>query len=498
MHSRKHLPLPLMRLALSAATLLGTAVAPILNGLTPAAHAQAVSAKSADAFVDLIGVNTHLQYTDTPYYSKYNTVKQKLVDLGIHHIRDGSSNDDMIAKMQDLANVGIKTNYIESPVSGVRPNSSYWVNPPASNNPGYNVVDFVKLVGTNVIDSVEILNEIDINYNNYYWHPDDTAPVSNDPNSPLYWVNYADSVTQDTWSALKNDPATANVNVIGPSLGLTYDYGNKSPLGDLQNFVDQGNFHPYPSGGNPFSYPFNYDTISKYYWYGDFPAVNIDEYRYAFDVYAPPFGSKPMVATETGYNTALMSRTAISERIQGKYMPRIFLEYFRLNIARTFSYEFVDEYNDKGNPEANYGLLHNDLTPKPAYNALKNLIRLLKDPGSSFTLGSLDYTLTVTPPPGYNLTQYVHNLLLQKRDGTFYLVLWHEISDADISSTPTREIKPPAMPTTVTLNTPISSARVYSLNDSGSMSSTAATINNNTISLNVTDKAMVVRLIPSK
>jgi hypothetical protein len=497
MHLRKQLPRGLIGLALPTATFVSTAVALAIQGLTSAANAAQVLAKSADAFVDSIGVNTHLGYTDTQYYSNYNTVKQKLVALGVRHIRDGGSSDDMIFKMKDLAAQGIKTNYVESPVSGVRPNSSYWVNPPAANKPGYNIVDFVKQVGTNVIESVEILNEIDLTYNNYYWHAGDTAKVNNDPNSPLYWVNYVRSVTQDTWSALKNNPATSNVNVIGPSLGMTYDYNNKSPLGDLSGSVDQGNFHPYPGGGNPFSYPFSYDTLSKYYWYGNFPSVNIDEYRYAFDVYAPPFGSKPMVATETGYNTS-KSGNAISERIHGKYMPRLFLEYFRKGIARTFSYEFVDEWNDLGNPEANFGLLRNDLTPKPAYTALKNLIGVLQDPGSSFTLGSLDYTLNVTPPPGYNLTQYVHNLLLQKRDGTFYLVLWHEISDADISSTPVREVQPPAMPTTVTLNTRISSAQVYSLDDSGNMSSAAATINNNTISLNVTDKAMIVKLIPSK
>jgi hypothetical protein len=175
-------------------------------------------------------------------------------------------------------------------------------------------------------------------------------------------------------------------------------------------------------------------------------------------------------------------------------MPRIFLEYFRKGIARTFSYELLDEWNDSSNPEANYGLLHNDLSPKPAYTALKNLIGLLKDPGSSFTPGLLDYTLAFNPPSGYDRTQYVHHLLLQKQSGKFYLVLWHEIADGDISSTPVREITPPAMPTTVTFNQAIGSATIYSLDDSGNMSSAPATISNNALNLNVTDKVTIVEI----
>ncbi len=484
---------PLMLLTVILSSTISTLIS---NEPNAALSAAPVTAASANDFVNSIGVNTHWGYTDTQYYLNYSTVKQKLIALGVRHIRDSGSSDDVIAKMKDLAGAGIKTNYIESPASGVRPNSTYWVHPPSANNPGYNIVDFVKKVGTNAIESVEVLNEIDLFYNNYYWHPGDTAQINNDQNSPLYWVNYATSVTQDTWTALKSNSVTASVKVVGPSLGVTYDYSRKSPLADLSGYVDGGNFHPYPSGGNSFSYPFSYDTINKYSWQGNFPAVNIDENPYAFDVYAPPFGSKPMVATETGYHTDT-GYQAISELMQGKYMPRLFLEYFRKGIVRTFSYEFVDEWNDPNNPQANYGLLHNDLTPKPAYTALKNLINLLKDPGNSFTLGSLDYTLTVTPPTGYNLTQYVHNLLLQKRDGKFYLVLWHEISNGDISSTPVREIKPPAMPTTLKLNTPVSSAIVYSLDDKGNMSSSTATITNNTLNLNVTDKAMIVKLTPS-
>ncbi len=204
------------------------------------------------------------------------------------------------------------------------------------------------------------------------------------------------------------------------------------------------------------------------------------------------------MSTETGYFTTNTDK-GISETVHGKYMPRLFLEYFRKGIARTCSYEFLDQWNQSDNPEANFGLLRNDLTPKPAYTALKNLIVRLGDPApnaKTFTPTALDYTLTVTPPKNYNRTQFVHSLLLQKASGIFYLVLWHEISNSDITTTPTRTIEPPAMSTKITLNTPISYAKQSTWDDAGNRTEKQAAISNKTISINVTDKVTILKLTP--
>ncbi len=75
----------------------------------------------------------------------------------------------------------------------------------------------------------------------------------------------------------------------------------------------------------------------------------------------------------------------------------------------------------------NFGLLRNDGSEKPAYKALKNLLNLLKDPGSSFTPGSLDYVLGGD-------TENVRHTLLQKADGKFYLILWQEVSGYNVDS----------------------------------------------------------------
>ena len=44
---------------------------------------------SADAFVDSVGVNTHITYTDTIYAKNFSLVNDTLKDLGVRHIRDG-------------------------------------------------------------------------------------------------------------------------------------------------------------------------------------------------------------------------------------------------------------------------------------------------------------------------------------------------------------------------------------------------------------------------
>ncbi|PSB33810.1 hypothetical protein [Chlorogloea sp. CCALA 695] len=484
----------LIKLALVATTLTASNILPIIAGAIPSAQAVSVTAKRADSFTDSVCVNTHFGYGDTPYGSQYNTVKQKLVELGVGHIRDGGTQSYVIDRFKDLAAAGIKTTYIMSPTAGVAPDSSYWVN-----GTYYQINDLIKnKIGTNVVDAVEIANEIDFNYGQYYWHKGDTAKLNNNSASPLYWVSYIRSLTKDTWNALKSDPATAGITVIAPSLGRTYNYGNKSPLGDLSSVVDWGNVHSYPFGGNPFNNPFAYNTLAKYYYDGNFPSVNIDENPYIFDVYGGPFGSKPIAATETGYYTTSTAR-GVSETVHGKYMPRLFLEYFRKGIVRTCSYEFLNEWNQPSNSEANFGLLRNDLTPKPAYTALKNLLGSLKDPATNaktFTPTALDYTLTVTPPTGYNRTQYVHSTLLQKATGTFYLVLWHEISNNDITVTPARTITPPAMPTKVTLTTPIRSATLSTWDDAGNRTESSVAISNKTVSVNVTDKVTILKLTP--
>ena len=86
-----------------------------------------------------------------------------------------------------------------------------------------------------------------------------------------------------------------------------------------------------------------------------------------------------MACTETGYFTGTAGGS-VPQTVLAKYVPRLFCEYFRQGVPRTFWYDFVDDSSDPNNADGNRGLLKSDLTPKPAYTALLSLTSLLADP----------------------------------------------------------------------------------------------------------------------
>jgi hypothetical protein len=141
-------------------------------------------------------------------------------------------------------------------------------------------------------------------------------------------------------------------------------------------------------------------------------------------------------------------------------MPRLFFEYFRRKIARTFVYELLDEFEDPDHEdrEANFGLLRHDLTRKPAFLALRDTIDILEDPGPAFSPGSLDYSVVNEG------TATLRETLLQKRDGTFYLAFWRLQSVWDQNAQ--EPLEPAPEPVTVDLETGVWTAAVYMPTDS--------------------------------
>ncbi|HWA15785.1 MAG TPA: hypothetical protein VG817_05090, partial [Gemmatimonadales bacterium] len=77
--------------------------------------------------------------------------------------------------------------------------------------------------------------------------------------------------------------------------------------------------------------------------------------------------------------------------------------------------------------EQKFGLLRADGSEKPAYRALLNLIQILKDPGPSFTPTALPFTITGD-------TIGMRKMLLQKRDGRYYLALWTSASSYNVTA----------------------------------------------------------------
>jgi hypothetical protein len=394
------------------------------------------NAKSADNFIDTIGVNVHLNYMDKVYYKKFdNLIKPRLLELGVRHIRDGVKTDPgdnekhiYYQRLRDLANSGIKFNLITSVTTN------------------YSLLEAVYFWTNKAIISFEGLNE------------PDAAGMSN-------WVTVVRKAQKNLYQTVKGKKSLRHLAVIAPSV-----LKGQKEIGVLSPWVDMGNLHNYFSGLNP----------------------EIDDWRgiqwKLENVAKPVSSSKPVVSTETGWANALQgSKTpqGVPEDIVGKYMPRMFLTQFNKGIARTYSYEFIDQGIDPKDPEANFGLLRNDGSPKPAYLALKNLINLLKDPGSSFKTGSLNYSL------GVNTKKFNHTLL-QKRNGDFYLAFWSGESGWD-PATKTR-LERLDQPIVLTLPKEVSSVTCYTFKKTGSLSKVVLTPRKNRISLNFNDYVTIIKL----
>jgi len=325
-------------------------------------------ARPADSFVDSIGVNVHMTYLDTAYRDRPRLV-DKLASAGIRHVRDGLVRDTEYAytTFNQLADRGIRTTFIMG-------------DPSQQTGTLDQLVAVLKSKILRTAAAVEGPNE---------YHHGRTPP----------WYEEVRSHQRRLFAAVKNDAALSHLPVLAPS-GITWqDYRD---LGDLRDVLDFGNKHPYP-GGEP-------------------PEGNLGS---ELSVAATVSGNKAVQATESGYHNALATTSGhrpTSEEATATYLPRMYLEYFRRGIPRTFAYELIDEWPDaeKKNSESNFGLLRNDYSEKPAFRNLRNLIALLSDRGGSHSLEPLNLSSEGAPPD-------LRKLVLQKRDGSYYVVLWRTV-----------------------------------------------------------------------
>lgn len=360
-------------------------------------------AVAADDFVESVGVNTHLSYSSTAY-DDFDSVKDALVDLGVRHIRDYPVPQNVEA-INELSSEGISLTAIMG-----TPRPRPWM--------PFDLEELHEVVRDDIrgaVDAVEGANEWDNS------DEEDWAPQLRDHQEAL-------------WDLMSEDERTNDIPVVAPS--ITWDY-NMDEAGDLSEWVDLGNVHPYPGGRPP-------------------------ETRVASDIEANQsnnVGGVEVWATETGYHNAVSNgrgHPGVSEDVASTYLPQLFLHYFAIGVPRTFSYELVDQIEDPREREASFGLLRSDFTAKPSYMALQDLLRLLEDPGPVFQPGRLDYSLG-------GADDDTRHLLLQKRDGTFYLALWQSASIWDVRDAGPVEVD--SRPVTIELVQPLSEARVSSLGD---------------------------------
>ena len=354
---------------------------------TPAARAEPplVKAQSARAFGNSVGVNAYLAWLDTAY-GDFDTIVSRLRELGVRNVRDGlcPTCEYQIDRLNRLAALGIKSNILVGTLAqgSARMQQSLAV---------------IRSRLRDSVISVESPNE---------------PNLSGDPN----WLQNARDYQRELWARVKGDPKLAHLTVLGPAVGWP---ASPAALGDLSAYLDRGNIHPYP-GGNP-------------------PYYNIASERLLSSAVSK---GKPLIATESGYHSALGTtggHLPASERASAYYMPRLALEGFYNGVDKTYVYQLADPWPSSSSPvspeENSFGLLRSDLSRKPSFIALRNLLDEVNgDSAPVADPGGLRFALRGAGAD-------VRQLLLRSADGSFALVLWRGVSVWDPAAR--RDLSPP-------------------------------------------------------
>ena len=121
----------------------------------------------------------------------------------------------------------------------------------------------------------------------------------------------------------------------------------------------------------------------------------------------------PRVTTETG----CAIEGPVSEEIHARNLLSLYLDQFKRGWSHTAVYLLRDRVDEGGNQR--FGFYRPDDAPRPAARYLHNLTTILADKGEGSKTRRLAYAIPNEPTT-------VHDLLLQKADGTFALVVWSE------------------------------------------------------------------------
>jgi hypothetical protein len=186
---------------------------------------------------------------------------------------------------------------------------------------------------------------------------------------------------------------------------------------------------------------------------------------------AVPFAqcTLPKVTTETGWPS-----TTISQDQQGKLITNVYLSAAKLGWQHTFVYLLFDEPS-AGN--AGWGFFGQsdgtaNVQPKSLGAYTHNLTSILSDSTSNFTASTASYLVLNEPAT-------VHDLLLQKSNGTYELVIWDD-----------RPVGEATDNITVRLGTTYPTINVYDITSGTAAVQTLSNVS--AVPLSLTDHALII------
>ena len=366
-------------------------------------------ARQADKLVDAAGINTHFGYEDTAYFGLaregrlvQDILKDRLIELGVRHIRDnlqgGGHHYEFLNELAGIRTLqqpnGIKTIAI----------ARDWKNHSIDHIVTTEVAEAAALFNqpNRPLEAFEVRNEQD-----YYEEENIAARIV--------------LLQKAFYEMIKAQPGMETLPVVGPSFARTRGWpvgANSSVLAaaiaqkiDLSAYIDIANLHAYAGELNDTGHVCPPEQLCAFF---DRPYSHqeaIADYRYLS-------GNKPVYTTETGYSLDWPKQgEKLTESEIARMVPRTLADSFDKGIQRVYFYQLADHEED-------FHFLNSDYSPRQQFTALSNTLQLLNDPGPDFTPDTLGYHLSGD-------TQNVRELLLQKRDGTFYLLLWQEVGRAN-------------------------------------------------------------------
>jgi hypothetical protein len=470
---------------------------PDVHACLPTGAPTVTQARSADGFVDTIGVNTHMgQNTPGPYMAavpncdraippdEYDRIQDRLEESGIRHIRDQAPDQPANGGCYDpgaTADLFNRLGDANVKLNAVIPLGDYDTTAPTAGAPGFPTypgtrlraswTDWLEQLAENrSLASIEGINEPNLN---------------NVDAATAYAIQRDLKIFRDSSPCMNGTGsascpnATIRIPIVGASPTDRAYVDSLAALGPdaFGDLVDYGNYHAY----SPFGAARPYRSFHLDYW---------------DDLTAAAYEGKPTMVTETGWSNVMPPVIgSVDERASGSYVPKALLINAQRGVARTYLYSLLDDPPIPTPaaapvmfPEQSrvMGILHSDSSPKPAFTGVKHLTALLADAGGPFTPGSLGYSLA-----GEHLDQ----LLLQKRDGSFWLALWQNSELYDQSYAFGQNVgfgplSPPAQTATITLGSARAS-KTYRIGSGTSPIATAASTTSHTVSVPADDVVLV-------
>lgn len=251
---------------------------------------------------------------------------------------------------------------------------------------------------------IEFLDTLLERYKNeiQYWE------VMNEVNE----TRYSDSVSIDstilrympllqlTYNKLKK----ANPSIMVTSTGFNdvYDGFIDAMSGsECVNYFDILNFHVYDKP----------EKLSK-----RFSKIRglMDKFQWGKPVWISECGMSTYV--ENVYSTSILDK--FKEEEQAYRLPRMYIISFAYGVEKVFTFSMRSRENNKNNKEDCFGILHADLSPKPAFYAYKTMTQMMPS-------GSLRPTLTIS---GNTYVSY-----WKRPDGKKVWALWNSSGNKKIS-----------------------------------------------------------------